>query len=262
MSFTETAEKFLDTIKKCQELPISRKGEAYHMMNAYEAIMKDDCARLCVADLPYLLRLTETNQVVNMKDIELVDILFRHTIEYARSNELVIANYSEFLNIHGWDLESIQLKTYLAERKFDEIQTFLANMTTFYAGKPINQFSAPGALTAFQRGELPSAFSYIAKQYLDHIRHNLDSHLLFHKTDNFKTIELHDKLKLFVPCIAKCDLEILHEFTVNGLAAHLPDHQTAFAMFEKNMTLEPDNFLAERMFYKMLANLKKKRRIS
>ena len=260
MSFAEATTKFLETIKNYQALPSSEKSEASHMLLAYEAIMKDESPRLCIADLPLLLRLTETNQAIKIKGIELADILFRRTIEFAASNELVIANYSEFLNIHGWDLESIQIKAYLKQKKFAEIQEFISRMTTFIAGIPVNQSSEPAALLAFNRGTLPSAFTYAAGQYLNWLHHELNNNSFFHKTDKSKAAELNNKMKLFIPCIDECDLEVLHEFTVNGMAEYVYDHQTAFALFEKNLALEPDNILAENRFYKMLFNLKSKRR--
>ena len=81
MSFSEAGLKYLETAQNYKSMPSDQQTEARHMMQAYEKILKDSCPKLCMADLPLLLRLTETNQVIKMEDAELADMLFRRTID-------------------------------------------------------------------------------------------------------------------------------------------------------------------------------------
>ena len=261
MSFSEAGLKYLETAQNYKSMPSDQQTEARHMMQAYEKILKDSCPKLCMADLPLLLRLTETNQVIKMEDAELADMLFRRTIELSGGNPLVIANYSEFLNIHGWDLESIQLKTYLAEKDYAAARDFISRMVTFSDGRAVNQLSAPDALTAFEHGSTDSAFSYAAKHYADFIRREINAGLFAHKNMQTAAV-LNEKLKLFIPCADDKDLYMLHEFTVGGLARHLYDHDTAFALFEKNMELEPDSTRVSKNFCRLLAHIKAQKKIS
>lgn len=261
MSFSETALNYLETAKNYNSMLPDKQAEARHMMQAYEKILKDSCPKLCMADLPLLLRLTETNLVIKTEDAELADLLFRRTIELSGSNPLVIANYSEFLNIHGWDLESIQLKTYLAEKDYAAARAFISRMVTFAGGRAVNQLSAPDALTAFEHGRADSAFSYAAKHCADFIRREINAGLFAHKNMQMAAV-LNEKLKLFIPCANDKDLYMLHEFTVGGLARHLYDHDTAFALFEKNMELEPDSTRVSKNFCRLLAHIKSQKKIS
>lgn len=261
MSFSETALNYLETAKNYNSMPSDKQAEAHHMMQAYEKILKDSCPKLCMADLPLLLQFTETNQVIKMEDAELADMLFRRTIDLSGGNPLVIGNYSEFLNIHGWDLESIQLKTHLAEKDYAAARAFISRMVTFSGGRAVNQLSAPDALTAFEHGSTDSAFSYAAKHYADFIRREINAGLFAHKNMQ-AAAALNEKLKLFIPCVNDKDLYMLHEFTVGGLARHLYDHDTAFALFEKNMELEPDSTRVSKNFCLLLAHIKAQKKIS
>lgn len=102
--------------------------------------MKDDCYRLCLTDLHLLLRLTESGQTICLQDPVLAHVIFVKTIELSPYNKLVLRHYSEFLNIHGWDLESIQLSKFLKQNQLKEAQDFALKLDIFLDGMPINQF--------------------------------------------------------------------------------------------------------------------------
>ena len=140
MSFLEAGTKYLKPIESYDRLSAVEKIEANHLLLAYEELMKDDCYRLCLTDLHLLLRLTESGQAICLQDPVLAHVIFVKTIELSPYNKLVLRHYSEFLNIHGWDLESIQLSKFLKQNQLKEAQDFALKLDIFLDGMPINQF--------------------------------------------------------------------------------------------------------------------------
>lgn len=249
MSFLEAGTKYLKTIESLDKLSEVNKIEAKHLLLAYEELMKRDCFRLCLTDLHLLLRFTESGQASCLKDIELANMIFIKTIELSPYNKLVLRHYSEFLNIHGWDLEAIQLSKFLKQNKLQEAQDFALRLDIFLNGMPINQSNDPVALTSFIKGNLPSVFAHIAQRYLDYIHQRINSN----KTINEDVRWLNNKMKLFIPYIDISDLSILHEFTEKGLAKYITSNEVSFMLFKKNMELEPYNRVVTDKFYKLLS---------
>lgn len=250
MSFLEAGTKYLKTIESYDRLSSVEKIEANHLLLAYEELMKDDCYRLCLTDLHLLLRLTESGQAICLQDPELAHVIFVKTIELSPYNKLVLRHYSEFLNIHGWDLESIQLSKFLKQNQLKEAQDFALKLDIFLDGMPINQFRDPSALTSFIKGNFTSVFSHIAKRYLNFIHQKINSNKRnFTEDMNW----LNNKMKLFIPYIDKSDLDILHEFTEKGLAKYITSNEVSFMLFKKNMELEPYNRKVTDKFYKLLS---------
>lgn len=253
MSFFKAGTAYLQTIQNFNDLTKTEKTEATALLQAYEKIMKANMNVICALDLHLLLRLTETGLAIGIKDVELADTIFRNAIELSPYNKLVLTHYSEFLNVRGWDLESIQLKSFIEEDDLEKAQLFVNTLTTFVDGHPVNLSRTPGALTAHVKRQFISVFSYLAKQYLDEIHAALDAGRKLSKKD---LTWLDDKMKLFIPCIEKKDLPILHEFTQKGLAKYIPNYDVAFRLFQKNLEVEPNNEHVARKFYSLL--MKKK----
>lgn len=253
MSFFKAGTAYLQTVQNFNDLSDKEKAEATALLQAYEKIMKANMNVICALDLHLLLRLTETGLAIRIKDVELADRIFRSAIELSPYNKLVLTHYSEFLNIRGWDLESIQLKSFIEDDDLEKAQLFVNALTTFVDGHPVNTSRTPGALTAHVQHKFISVFSYLAKQYLDEIHAALDNDRRLSKKD---LAWLDDKMKLFIPCIAKKDLPILHEFTQKGLAKYIPNYDVAFRLFQKNLEMEPHNENVARKFYSLL--MKKK----
>lgn len=255
MSFLAAGTKYLKTIECFDKLSPEKKIEAKHLLLAYEELMKEDCQRLCLSDLYVLLRFTESGQAICLKDAELANNMFKKTIELSPYNKLVLRHYSEFLNIHGWDLESIQLSKFLKHNQLKEAQDFALKLDIFLNGMPINQSKDPVALSAFIKGNLPSVFSHIAKRYLDYIHYKIDSN----KRSLDEDINwLNNKMKLFIPYIDISDLDILHEFTEKGLVKYVTSNEVSFMLFKKNIELEPHNRKVADRFCRLLSLTRRK----
>lgn len=250
MSFLVAGTKYLQTIETFDKLSSEKKIEAKHLLLAYEELMKEDCQRLCLSDLHLLLRFSESGEAICLKDAELANSIFIKTIELSPYNKLVLRHYSEFLNIHGWDLESIQLSKFLKQNQLKEAQEFALKLDIFLNGMPINQSKDPVALTAFIKDSLSSVFSHIAKRYLDYIHYKVNSNK---RSINEDINWLNSKMKLFIPYIDTSDLDILHEFTEKGLAKYITSNEVLFMLFKKNIELEPYNRKVTDKFYKLLS---------
>lgn len=250
MSFFKAGTAYLQTVQNFNDLSETEKAEATALLQAYEKIMKANMNVICALDLHLLLRLTETGLAIKIQDAELADTIFRNAIELSPYNKLVLTHYSEFLNIHGWDLESIQLKSFIDEDDLEKAQLFVNALTTFVDGQPVNTSRTPDALTAHVKHQFISVFSYLAKQYLDEIKSALDND---RKLSKKELTWLDDKMKLFIPCIEKKDLPVLHEFTQKGLAKYIPNYDVAFRLFQKNMEIEPHNEHVSRRFFSLLS---------
>ena len=253
MSFFEAGTKYLNIIKSYSELSESDKIEANHLLLAYEELMKQDADRLSKAELPLLLDFTQSGQAILLKDIALADKIFRRTIDLTGGDKKVMFNYSEFLNIHGWDLESLQLKIYIQEKDLKNAVRFINGLDTFEGDEQINLSREPSALVAFAKGEEVSAFSYIGKRYLEYLKHNLYGKSTKHK-DTLQWLD--EKMRLYIPCISEKDLVVLHQFTLKGWAKYVDHHDIIFKLYEKNFELEPESDFLQNEFCQLLSHRK------